>query len=242
MATKATKRPREDPPGDDDEGTKCKKQFRRRTASSVDHAPQYFKPPSYVNCGAKCGGKLSEVILGPNGYLSVNTDAASNKPSGITEARKKYPKYAFKAGHLLNATFGGDGKDSKNLIILTASANVKCNKFDNLVKRAIEELRRLYELLCKNYVAISQIKFGIQVKVTVGVSTWGSDKVDRWIHKEFCMSAETVDSFDVESLKDSNGEKLELTDGVKKSIRDAVQQIDRTLAPCASMTIQNTKN
>ncbi|MDI1312052.1 hypothetical protein [Prosthecobacter sp.] len=214
---------------------------KRRKPSNVEKAPQFFKRPKYTSCGSKCGGKLSTAVLGPNGYLSVNTDAASNKPSGITAARKKYPQYGFKAGHLLNATFGGDGKDANNLMILTASANVKCNKFDNRVKEAIQELHGFYEKLCDKYADISQVKFGIQVEVEVEALTWGYKPPECWIHKTFFMSASTVDSVDVESLKDSNGEKLKLSDKEKKDIEGAAEKVENALASCTKMRIDNTQ-
>lgn len=227
------KRRLDDPPEGEASG-------KRRKASSVRKAPQFFKGPDYTNCGPKCGGKLSTAVLGPNAYLNVNTDADSKMPFGITKAKEDYPECNFKAGHLLNATFGGNGKDPNNLIILTASANGQCNKFDNKVKQALAELYAFYDKLCDYYADISPVKFGILVKVKVYPATWGDEEPECWIHNSFCMSASTVDSVDVESLKDSNGAKLVLTNKAKKDIEDAAQKVKTTLSSCAKTKIDNT--
>lgn len=59
---------------------------------------------------AYAGSAKAVAYLGPLSVRSVNSDAVSSKPSGIIAAREKYPAAYFKAGHMINAMFGGNGE------------------------------------------------------------------------------------------------------------------------------------
>ena len=145
-------------------------------------AAPVFKPhPSH----AHAGGKHSWAICGPRAYkTSGKSDAVSSKPRAIAEARKKYPSAGFKAGHLLNAVFGGPGYDSKNLTILTARANVNHGRFDEPLKRAFYYLEKAYKAMHGAGINIRSCQLGISISVAVSPTAWGTVYPDTCIFRE----------------------------------------------------------
>lgn len=110
----------------------------------------------------------------------MGSDANSSLPQAITAARAKHG-IDFKAGHLLNADFFGDGQDSQNLTILTPSANSSMRGFDNSIKEAVRLLLTLYEALHGLGVDTTPLRYGIRITITVSAAKWGSDYPDNCI-------------------------------------------------------------
>ncbi len=187
------------------------KRQKRNQLYRIEDCESYITLPSYMGCDdVGCGGRHSSAILGPNCLLSTNSDADPSLPTSIIAARAKYD-HVFKAGHLLNAQFGGDGKNRENLMILTSSANVQFNAFDNCVKNALNELKHIYEFLCKNYVNMKLITLGIKVDITASHDMWGASMPEKHIHKGATLSAKIVNEFILENQKKSSGETIEFT-------------------------------
>ncbi|HEU0048669.1 MAG TPA: hypothetical protein VFQ43_13820, partial [Nitrososphaera sp.] len=145
----------------------------------------HFDLPSYTSeSGKRAGGKVSHVVLSPSQHLAVGmgSDANSQLPNAIATARQTYPQAYFKAGHLLNADLGGDGKDPSNLTILTATANSQMTAFDNPVKYALLGLYNLYKELHKDTTLdLSQFNYGIKVEIRVSDEKWGTNYPDNCI-------------------------------------------------------------
>lgn len=138
------------------------------TISEMD----FFAGPYYTSSNiAGAGGHISTATLGPTGsYLNDRSDANPKLPSAICDARKRYPECCFKAGHLLNAQFGGAGNDPKNLTILSATGNANQKAFDEPVKRAVENLKKAYYIIWESGKDISNIEVGIEVKIEVKIA------------------------------------------------------------------------
>lgn len=214
---------------------------KRRKIFPISVTQIYYKTPSYTKCGDMCGGCHSTVILGPRAYREQNSDADPKKPKGILQAREKYPQCNFKAGHLLNATLGGSGTDSNNLVILTASANVKCNAFDNKIKNALIHLVHLYESLSRYYVDITKVNCGVKVDIIVDKSTWGTAVPDCYIHKTMHMKAAAWGSLDVNNLLDSGGAKVVLTQAEMGDVTGHINNFKNAVSEAADFPITNSK-
>lgn len=163
----------------DDEGaepdTAEPKQKRAKIANheAVIRDIQYLPggDPHYTADGrAGSGGCLSTATLGPAGNLSVDSDSVAAALPNLALAKSAHPQYGFVAGHLLNAVFGGAGDDADNLTILTHSANGLHRGFDEPVKKAINELRKVYLALSKVGIEVATLGYGVSVSVaTTGV-------------------------------------------------------------------------
>jgi hypothetical protein len=166
--------------------------------------PTHFDGPHYridANWHSHAGGSHSSAILGPNSLRGMGTDAKSNLPKAIGKARKVYPLDFFKAGHLLNADFYGDGKDSKNLTILNAVANTRMQSFDNRIKEAVQGLAALYTTLAREVkIDISPIRFGVFIDVKVASEKWGDNYPDNCIAKKLSCSASIYRKQDVDNI------------------------------------------
>ena len=132
----------------------------------------------------------------------MGSDAKSTLPQAIVSARAAHG-IVFKAGHLLNADFFGNGEDSSNLTILTPSANTSMTAFDNPIKSAVAELERLYLLLSHNRVEISQIEYGITVTITVSAGKWGRAYPNNCIATRVTCEAEISGADDLDSALDA---------------------------------------
>lgn len=131
----------------------------------------YIERPQYRDSGIQgAGGKLSSATLGPTGsWLGQNSDANAALPRHIRAAREKYPDSHFKAGHLLNACFGGDGNNAANLTILSATGNANHKAFDEPVKHAVALLRKAYHILWKADIDVTTVGIGIYVTIEVDI-------------------------------------------------------------------------
>jgi hypothetical protein len=200
-----------------------KRQSTRKTKNNinVESLPYHIEAPSYKRESVMSGGKDSKAILGPNSLLSRNTDADQKLPKGITSARNKYPKANFKAGHLLNAVFFGDGKDSKNLTILTHSANVQMNPFDGAIKEAVRQLKVLYQKLSTNSVDIRKLKYGIKVEISPSAKKWGTEPPDSYITESVSCTATIVGDNNVvgllRGLSPKDGQEIKKIIGIIKT-------------------------
>lgn len=76
------------------------------------------------------------VVLGPAGADSVNRGSSTNSDSLRQSMRLLAARDPgkWKAGHLLNADFGGSGADTKNLAPLTGTANRQHSTIENRIK------------------------------------------------------------------------------------------------------------
>jgi len=102
----------------------------------------YIQNPNYHLRSQTRGGQNSTVTLGAGAFAMQGngTNADANRPGGMRGARTQFPEESFKAGHILNAEFGGSGTSNANLIILTAAGNAAHRAFDQPVKHAIHYL------------------------------------------------------------------------------------------------------
>lgn len=144
----------------------------------------YIEEPTYgKTLGSKGGGTRAHAILGPLGFWDRNSDANPRLPPAIDDARAAYPNETFIAGHLLNATFGGPGTQSKNITILTSSANSAMKSFDNPLKQAVMWLKSVYEKLSHLYCPIDTLKLGIEITVSTSGEgyTWTDDRPGKYI-------------------------------------------------------------
>ncbi|HEX5406130.1 MAG TPA: hypothetical protein VFX16_27965 [Pseudonocardiaceae bacterium] len=134
-------------------------------------APNYT---AAVRAGA--GGRLSTAILGPGGYVSRNSDADRAALPAIVNAEAAYPAHTFKAGHLLNAEFGGAGDDSDNLTILSTGANSRMRAFDNAIKDAVTlTLKTAYRAINNMGIDVTNLGYGIQVTITTAAGFWSNN-------------------------------------------------------------------
>lgn len=137
---------------------------------------QYVEDPVYRNSGVPlAGGGHSTAVIGPN--VAEGNRADPDLPGVIRQARVRYAPNQLKAGHLLNAQFGGDGYDANNLTVLSAAGNRNHSRFDNPVIRAVQHLRNAYEILWRAGIDISTVNFGISVSVRVVTdNTWPGER------------------------------------------------------------------
>ncbi|RDI23871.1 hypothetical protein [Lentzea flaviverrucosa] len=167
---------------------------------------QYLAGPSYIqfkdNAGLPNGrgGRLSTATLGPGAVVNINSNAQSTASLPVLGAiRLKYPDRAFKAGHLLNAMFGGSA-DQKNITALTSNANGQQNTFDNRVKTAVEVVKKVYEGLNGLGIDVRALGYGIGVTVTVSDATWGLAAPEKWIATDMTCHAAVVGAPNVDLL------------------------------------------
>jgi hypothetical protein len=201
-----------------------KRKSRPPLATAIDGLPAYWEDPTHTAHPKAVAGALKmEVVLGPNACNPRANDAASNLPKAIAAARTKYPKCKFKAGHVLNCDLGGDGKNAKNLTILSSSGNTSMTLPDNALKRAANALKKVYEAIYGSDVAIDgeelkTIKYGIELKITVSTATWGDEEPDCYICNELKYS---VHEWGDVPVKYQSNEVLKAMDNVRKNIRSA---------------------
>ncbi|MDJ0530389.1 MAG: hypothetical protein PX634_34735 [Microcystis sp. M53600_WE12] len=127
----------------------------------------------------------------------------------------------------MNADFGGDGKDGRNLTILTATANTFMTSFDNNIKKAVEKLEKLYESVVNNLFSneynLAKLKYGIQVTIEVSEEKWGAQIPDSYIAKSVKCKAEITGERSLDNLIQ------EVTSFAKKSQNeDLVKRIKQT--------------
>ena len=179
-----------------------KPRLQRLQKIQLKEIPQYFEAPVYTaERPPAAGGKLSMAWLGPNSFVSRNSDANPKLPKAIEDARKAYPEKSFKAGHLLNAQFGGDGQNPNNLTILTAAANASHKNFDNPLgdKGAMHWLKKMYEQLSNWYFDIKNLKYGVKIEVGVLGTKWKLQQYpDNCIATKLITTAQIKGSFSVQ--------------------------------------------
>lgn len=128
--------------------------------------------PAYTASG-HAGGSLSTVVLGPGGYVSTNSDADRSVLPEIVQAEAAYPAHTFKAGHLINAEFGGAGDDADNLTILTTAANSSMRSFDNAIKNCLTTtLTSAYTCMNNVGLDVTTMTYGIQLDIATNGGWW----------------------------------------------------------------------
>jgi hypothetical protein len=128
--------------------------------------------PAYTASG-HAGGALSTVVLGPGGYVSTNSDADRSVIPEILLAEAAYPAHTFKAGHLINAEFGGAGDDADNLTILTTAANSSMRAFDNAIKNCLTTtLTAAYTCMNNVGLDVTTTTYGIQLTIATNGGWW----------------------------------------------------------------------
>ncbi len=183
--------------------------------------PLWFDGPNYDEClVCEEGGQHAWVFAGPRSLQEMGSDANPRLPPGIGEARNKWPHAYFKAGHLVNAEFGGAGDDSRNLTILTASANGQMNGFDNPLKNALRALHALYLAGRRAMPEMAQVRYGVKIDVKVSKEKWGEKSPASYIAKEVLCQAEVVGE---EQLKLGKGLSDKDLDNKKKAVNDFVK-------------------
>jgi hypothetical protein len=162
----------------------------------------YLDGPYYTAADdPAAGGTKSWAQLGPNALRSMNSDADASLPSAIVAARTHYG-IGFKAGHLLNAELGGNGKDPANLTILTPSANSAHRAFDNPIKSALAELFKAYIAMVKMGIDVTELGYGIWVEVATTGEYWGTGFPDSCISTGLVCAVEVEDEPDLDAQMD----------------------------------------
>lgn len=124
------------------------------------------------------GGVRVTATLGPAAYRSMNSDADRQALPAIVDAEAAYSQ-GFKAGHLLNAEFGGPGNDPGNLTILTNSANSANRTFDNRIKDAVTgPLEKAYRCINDMGLDASLQTYGIAMTIAIGNSFWSTNPAE----------------------------------------------------------------
>lgn len=134
----------------------------------------YIVGPQYTTAARPGGGgQLSTVTLGPGGVIPGNSDADRSVIPAIVAAEATYGP--LKAGHLLNAEFGGAGADPDNLTILSTGANGRMRGFDNTIKAAVMgNLTTAYRCANRMGVDVQALGYGIAFTVTAGGGFWSN--------------------------------------------------------------------
>ena len=143
-----------------------------RVKASTAKAPFYLEPPRWGKPISKhFGGSRMEVTLGIGALNAVDNtgERKTNNRPGIMrtllqdEGQAPETRKWWKAGHLLNADFGGTGQ-TYNLTPLTAAANSAHEEWETKLRTSLEILRQTLErtgrLDLKNHVGI---KFVVEV-------------------------------------------------------------------------------
>ncbi len=170
MPKPAAKRGREEESGSE---SATKRQTRSASGSKVQTFGTWFPqtggrstPVTYGNLKPDGGGgTMAWAFLRVRDFVDINTNAVASLPPGIKDARAKYPGKHFKAGHLLNAAFGGPGNKARNLTILSASGNSRHKRFDNNIKEAFRLLTKAYEVLCSMGLPPDEAVLSVMIKV-----------------------------------------------------------------------------
>ncbi|MBB4905475.1 hypothetical protein [Actinophytocola algeriensis] len=138
---------------------------------------RYLVDPAYTPAARPgAGGAQSTVVLGPGGYVSMNSDADRTAIPAILAAETDHPGHTFKAGHLLNAELGGSGSDPDNLIILTTAANNAQRAFDDPIKASIQTtLTHAYTAMNNMGLDVTTIGYGISLTITANASYWSNN-------------------------------------------------------------------
>lgn len=192
------------------------------------------------------GGRRSTAILGPGGVLSVNSKADRSALPHIDDAEQDYGR-SFKAGHLLNACFGGSNTNPANLTALTSSANTSHKSFDENVKRAGAALVKAYEAMMRMGLDVDAVEYGISVEVSTD-GWWTDDATDPgyYVCDKLLCAADVVNVPDLTALEadldDTHGVGNRL-DGHPKFVRElqaAIASVQRMVdAANAAHTIPN---
>lgn len=149
------------------------RQSQRRQRVRVEdlrHAEYLVRPDWGPTLGNRGGGSWANAVLGPLSLQNVRSNSNARLPPAIDDARAAYPHLTFIAGHLLNECFGGPGQRSKNLTILLSGANAAHKGYDDPLKNAVDDMRRVYALLSELYLPIDTLRFGIETTVTASAS------------------------------------------------------------------------
>lgn len=166
----------------------------RRHQTKVEDLPLFLVPPNYEAANpSAAGGARATATLGPRSHFNQNSNADSTLPRAKSDAGAHYG-INFISGHLLNEQFNGDGKDAKNLTILTASANSAMKSFDNRIVDAVRALRKVYEGLSELYEPIGDFAYGISVVIEPSGSSyaWSTEYPGNCISKFIWCHAKIV--------------------------------------------------
>jgi hypothetical protein len=164
----------------------------RKPIEAIIAAKRHFAGPGYTPADNKgAGGKHSWATLGPGCTAGLGSDSQADKPGAIVRARREY-NIDFISGHLLNADFDGDGKDSANLTILTSAANGSHKGFDGPVLKAVGILASAYKSLYGLGMDVDALKYGIKVAIDTLEEVWSDDYPGTCISAGLSCSAEVV--------------------------------------------------
>ncbi|MCX2950878.1 hypothetical protein [Lentzea sp. NEAU-D7] len=202
---------------------------------------KYLAGPAYLqftdNAGRPTGrgGRHSTATLGPGAVVNINSNAQSTASlPALGVIRAKYPDRAFKAGHLLNAMFGGSA-GQENITALTSNANGQQNTFDNRVKTAVEMVKKVYEGLNGLAVDVRALGYGIGVTVTVSDATWGPGTPDDLIATSMNCHAVVVGAPDVDLLF---ARKYPTAQGRPDRSQTVLKDLKKLVAGVAGLVVQ----
>ncbi|SMD19944.1 hypothetical protein [Lentzea albidocapillata] len=202
---------------------------------------RYLAGPAYVeftdNAGQPTGrgGQHSTATLGPGAVVNINSNAQSTTSLPVLGViRGKYPARGFKAGHLLNAMFGGSA-GQPNITALTNNANGQQNTFDNRVKTAVEAVKKVYEGLNGLAIDVRALGYGIGVTVTVSDATWGPAVPENLIATDMNCHAVVVGAPDVDLLF---ARKYPNVQGRPDRWKTVLKDLKKLIADVAGLTAQ----
>lgn len=193
-----------------------------------------------VLISAYAGSAKAVAFLGPLSLRSRNSDANASLPPGIIAARQAYPRAYFKAGHMINACFGGNGQKSNNLTILTGSANTSMTARDNRVKDALLQLRNLFRAFQTAKIRLEDIgTCRIRLEVKVSNLKWGNNAPESYIANNIFIRAR-FDNYP-EDRSDLIRDTSHDEDYHLDEINDCQERIENLLAQaCGTVSNRNT--
>lgn len=200
MPKPATKRGREDDAGDDPPAKRQTRGVKVQTFGTwFPQTGGRVTPVTYGTLKEQGGGgTLAWRYLRVKDFIDINTNAVASLPPAIKAARVKYPGKHFKAGHLINAAFGGPGNTSKNLTILSASGNGRHKRFDNNIKEAFRLLTKAYEVLCSMGLPPDEAALSVMIKVKTKGAWDDEEQPDKSIATHLICKALLVGRSDVD--------------------------------------------
>lgn len=187
----------------------------------------------------RAGGRKASAILGPV-LWGGGSDADPKLPKAIEAAKEAHPGETFFSGHILNADYGGDGKRGDNLTILTASANSSNKRFDQGVKRAVDQLHKVYSAFREAHVDQSLFEewgYGIEIEVEVDQhDTWGDEYPDNCIAgRLICRAAVVGQDGPRGALLFMGLDQLELSDRIER----LMDEVETTVAGVREVEVEN---
>jgi hypothetical protein len=162
------------------------------------HYTLFQDPADAPKGGGYAGCAQVTITLGPlQDFSNSGTNSSGAFPRAKAKAETKYYRQTFVSGHVLNADFGGPDA-SKNMTILTSSANSQQKTFDSNVKKARNIIYSVYMDLAalgpKNTNFLAGLGYGIKLDLQVGSAggEWSNKYPGNCISNQIDLDAQIV--------------------------------------------------